>query len=466
MILAALIAMGVAGLLSAVMSDLAGALLMALVIGLTSNAAKQAFDSIVQRDAPDANRGRAFAKFETRFQLWWVVGALVPVVFGSLVSPNLGFLLIGLGTAAGAIWYAITRQRLAAAMRRRPTPFSDEPVLVEPRPVSRSFLRGGRARTRATRDAALATADGDELAEVPPASAGVSTHAPARTGYGGYDETVVGPGEGVALAEAASPPPPPMVPVVSPDGPTVVQGRAFGADEPTEVQRPPPPPPPAPAAPAGPSHTSGGPRAHDEHPARWQSRWDGGQDPTLVGWGATAEGHPAPSAPPAAPRHAPAVADLDDELGFGGSDAALFADLARPPASGLFAPEPGGSPSTAAPAGGSPMSPPAGGSPMSPPTAASRPAAPSPPRHDPGPPSLVPPAPIEPAHDPYAGPADAVPPSTAGRHPARLPLVAPDGSYPDIPWRDSVDQRVSDPDIPWRDRGGPTPPAVDPDAER
>ena len=39
--------------------------------------AKLAFDSIVQRDAPDANRGRSFAKFETRFQIIWVVGALL-----------------------------------------------------------------------------------------------------------------------------------------------------------------------------------------------------------------------------------------------------------------------------------------------------------------------------------------------------------------------------------------------------
>ena len=36
--------------------------------------ARLAFDSIVQRDAPDANRGRAFARFETRFQLGWVLG--------------------------------------------------------------------------------------------------------------------------------------------------------------------------------------------------------------------------------------------------------------------------------------------------------------------------------------------------------------------------------------------------------
>ena len=51
-----------------------------MTVGATGSAAKQAFDSIVQRDAPDANRGRSFARFETRFQLVWVIGALIPIV--------------------------------------------------------------------------------------------------------------------------------------------------------------------------------------------------------------------------------------------------------------------------------------------------------------------------------------------------------------------------------------------------
>ena len=49
-------------------------------MGFSAALARLAFDSIVQRDAPDANRGRAFAQFETRFQLGWVLAAFVPVV--------------------------------------------------------------------------------------------------------------------------------------------------------------------------------------------------------------------------------------------------------------------------------------------------------------------------------------------------------------------------------------------------
>ena len=38
----------------------------ALCVGVAASSGKLAFDSVVQRDAPDANRGRSFARFETR----------------------------------------------------------------------------------------------------------------------------------------------------------------------------------------------------------------------------------------------------------------------------------------------------------------------------------------------------------------------------------------------------------------
>jgi hypothetical protein len=59
-------------------------LVVASAIAVGAAAGRVAFDSLVQRDAPDFARGRAFARFETRFQLVWVIGgvlavALVPV---------------------------------------------------------------------------------------------------------------------------------------------------------------------------------------------------------------------------------------------------------------------------------------------------------------------------------------------------------------------------------------------------
>ena len=76
---------------------------LASVVGLAAGAGKLAFDSIVQRDAPDAVRGRTFARFETRFQLVWVLGAALPVV---LAIPEVtGMDMIAAGAAAAFITY-------------------------------------------------------------------------------------------------------------------------------------------------------------------------------------------------------------------------------------------------------------------------------------------------------------------------------------------------------------------------
>jgi hypothetical protein len=65
---------------------------LAACVGVSASSAKLAFDSVVQRDAPDANRGRSFAKFETRFQLTWVVGAFIPVIV--TIPVQIGFLVV------------------------------------------------------------------------------------------------------------------------------------------------------------------------------------------------------------------------------------------------------------------------------------------------------------------------------------------------------------------------------------
>jgi hypothetical protein len=61
-----------------------GALIAAAsAVAAASACGRLAFDSLIQRDGADAARGRAFARFETRFQLLWVVGGVVAVVFPS-----------------------------------------------------------------------------------------------------------------------------------------------------------------------------------------------------------------------------------------------------------------------------------------------------------------------------------------------------------------------------------------------
>jgi hypothetical protein len=98
------------------LGDLPGAAVVAATVGIGAACAKQAFDSIVQRDAPDANRGRSFARFETRFQLVWVAGA----VLGIIPMPMwLGFLLVaGTSAFAGASYVAGSRGIRDTVQRR------------------------------------------------------------------------------------------------------------------------------------------------------------------------------------------------------------------------------------------------------------------------------------------------------------------------------------------------------------
>jgi hypothetical protein len=72
------------------------------------------FDSLVQRDAHDAARGRAFARFETRFQLVWVVGGVLAVLFPGKDRGGL-FLLALVLLFAGLSYLGTTRRLLAVA---------------------------------------------------------------------------------------------------------------------------------------------------------------------------------------------------------------------------------------------------------------------------------------------------------------------------------------------------------------
>jgi len=101
----------VASFAAALLGGLAGACVLSLVLGATSGTSKQAFDALVQRDAPDANRGRSFAKFETRFQLAWVLGAFIPVLLHFV--PVVGFFLVGTLMLIGLVSYVLGQRRIA-----------------------------------------------------------------------------------------------------------------------------------------------------------------------------------------------------------------------------------------------------------------------------------------------------------------------------------------------------------------
>ena len=68
--------------------------LVAFVFGLSATIGRQAFDSLLQRSAPDALRGRTFARYETRFQLTWVLGGVLATAIALPVEVGMAVLTV------------------------------------------------------------------------------------------------------------------------------------------------------------------------------------------------------------------------------------------------------------------------------------------------------------------------------------------------------------------------------------
>jgi MFS family permease len=99
----------------------------AFFVAVFAGGGRLVFDSLVQRDAHDAARGRAFARFETRFQVVWVIGAIIPVAI--TMTKQVGLFLVGITLCFGGLSYVGGLR--AARSRRAPAalaPGSDPPV--------------------------------------------------------------------------------------------------------------------------------------------------------------------------------------------------------------------------------------------------------------------------------------------------------------------------------------------------
>lgn len=118
MLTAALLVCAGAGLAVAALGGPIGAVVLAAVLNLMAALGRLNFESIVQRDAPGANQGRAFAVFETRFQLSWAMGAFVAVALQ--VSGAVGFLIVGLVAVAASIHLFGRGRQPTTVSRRRP----------------------------------------------------------------------------------------------------------------------------------------------------------------------------------------------------------------------------------------------------------------------------------------------------------------------------------------------------------
>jgi hypothetical protein len=133
-----LVAVAAGALAVTQMGGLMGATVLATTVGVVASGGKQAFDAIVQRDAPERDQASAFARFETRFQLVWVVGALVPVAVPVVIDLplGLGYALIAGATAVAAGTYIAGLR----AVRHRPH--------VMPRPLTARLRDAWAERAR------------------------------------------------------------------------------------------------------------------------------------------------------------------------------------------------------------------------------------------------------------------------------------------------------------------------------
>ncbi len=237
------------GVLAIAVGGVVGAAALGFVVGVASTSGKLAFDSIVQRDAPDANRGRLFAKFETRFQLIWVLGAMIGLI--PLGEIRLSFVAVALVAGFATFSYVVGLNAWRHRSGHEDATFGPQAVLIDQamtqgkdrvrsssRRLARRVLPGGR-----TPEPALPAPDPDAT-------------------------MVAGPGIGAALSGddiAAFPAAPPTVEVAVPPPPP-------GVGDPEVVPASPPPRDPtrfdpAPAPPPDEASTTPSTDDPTHHPA-------------------------------------------------------------------------------------------------------------------------------------------------------------------------------------------------------
>ena len=107
-----------AGLVAALVGGTVSGIVLSGALNFGAAIGRLAFESIVQRDAPEANRGRAFAQFETRFQVGWVLAGVVPVLI--TMPDRVGFVFVMVIAAAATVLYAAGNRAIRRGRRRRP----------------------------------------------------------------------------------------------------------------------------------------------------------------------------------------------------------------------------------------------------------------------------------------------------------------------------------------------------------
>lgn len=146
MLVGALGLVAIAGVVTAVVGGVLGGVVIAGMVNFAAAIGRLAFDSIVQRDAPDANQGRAFAQFETRFQLGWVFAGTLPVLLR--IDGAVGFLVVGIGAFLAAVSYLAGGRAIAKGRKPR------GPIIALRRAITGRRSAGLRTRVEPTKDPA------------------------------------------------------------------------------------------------------------------------------------------------------------------------------------------------------------------------------------------------------------------------------------------------------------------------
>ncbi len=141
----ALVLPAVFALLGALVAGSFGFVMAAFALAVGAAAGRLGFDSLLQRDGPDAVRGRAFARFETRFQLVWVVGGALGLL---PIDEAIGLIVLALVLGFAAFSYvAALRAASKRGMRTRLLPDSVNDAITRSRTHAMGRVRGRFRRT-------------------------------------------------------------------------------------------------------------------------------------------------------------------------------------------------------------------------------------------------------------------------------------------------------------------------------
>lgn len=103
MLLATPLALALTGAFAAWRGSIVAGIVLTGVVNAAGAFGRLAFEATIQRDAPDANRARTLARYETHNQLAWALAGVIPVLWTP--SGAAGFAAIGVAGAVGSIFF-------------------------------------------------------------------------------------------------------------------------------------------------------------------------------------------------------------------------------------------------------------------------------------------------------------------------------------------------------------------------